>query len=129
MGSNAQDREPEHRCVCWRLAEPFVEDELPDHVCLETMVASIRSAIRDKLVPPADWWPVPTGLKKQALGLVIREWVEGAPSETLAIQLEDERVFRRQVEILRFPDLAPDADPDDAAFAAVGARLGASELG
>ena len=74
-------------CRCTRLIEPFHGGKLPDHVCIPTMMASVRSAIRDGLVPPSEEWPV--SLNGRRLGFVIREWAEEAPNRTLAKMLAE----------------------------------------
>jgi len=86
-------------CPCTRLIEPFVGGELPDDVCIPTMKASVRSAIRDGVVPRSEGWPVP--LNGRRLGLVIREWAEEAPKRTLANLLAGSKDWDKEVESLR----------------------------
>ena len=86
-------------CRCTWLIEPFHGGALPDHVCRPTMMASVRSAIRDGLVPPSQTWPVPFNGRR--LGLVIREWAEEAPSPTLASLLAGSKDWKAEVPSLR----------------------------
>src|SRR5919205_4127984 len=105
-------------CYCWRLSEPLTQhDQLPDHVCQETMMASVESAARERLiVPMPDVWPVQIGHRR--LGLVIRQWAEEEPSATLANLLEASPDWRQTLKSMafyfdRWRKLHPDAEVDD----------------
>ena len=105
-------------CHCWRLSEPLTQhDQLPDHVCQETMMASVESAARaGAIVPMPDVWPVQIGHRR--LGLVIRQWAEEEPSATLANLLEASPDWRQTLKSMafyfdRWRKLHPDAEVDD----------------
>jgi hypothetical protein len=91
-----------HDCPCWRLVEPLVDEPLPDHVCLETMIGTITSAERDGILPPPedDRWPIPVG--QRYLGMVLRQWAQEAPNQTLANQLEKLPKWRAEVRSLAY---------------------------
>jgi hypothetical protein len=90
-------KQPVHECSCWRITEPLIDERLPDHVCLETMVGTIDAAERDGLLPPPadDRWPIRIG--KRDLGFVIRQWAQEEPSQTLANLLTTLPAWRAQV--------------------------------
>jgi hypothetical protein len=49
---------PHHDCPCWRLTEPLAgNDTLPDNICLETTLGSVRAVIRDGVLPEGKRWP------------------------------------------------------------------------
>ena len=86
---------PNLDCDCWSLSDLLTQDDpLPDHVCQETMMASVESAARERVIlPMPDVWPVQIGHRR--LGLVIRQWAEEEPSATLANLLEASADWRR----------------------------------
>ena len=84
-------------CPCWRLTEPLAGEPLPDHVCHNTMAATVyhRDSPAGAELTPDIAWPVayigdpldgrgcPVLGPTRSLGLVVREWAE-EPSETIA---------------------------------------------
>ena len=86
-------------CPCTVLVEPFVDDPLPNHVCYETMIATVRTATRDGILPVSEHWPV--SFQGRRLGFVLRQWVQEDPSETLANQLAASPAWRREVKALK----------------------------
>ena len=93
---------PGHDCPCWRLTEPLLDEPLPDHVCVETMIGTLAAAERDGLLPPPldDRWPLPVGLR--SLGFVVRQWAQEEPSATLASQLARLRAWRREARLVEY---------------------------
>jgi hypothetical protein len=99
------DAIPPVDCPCWRLTEPLAGEPLPDHVCHNTMAATVyhRDAPAGAELTADIAWPVayvgdpldgrgcpggcPATGPARYLGLVVREWAEGEPSETFAAEL------------------------------------------
>lgn len=88
-------------CECWRLTTPLWRNQLLDHVCVETMVQTVQVAIQEGVIPPSSSWPAvrDSGIGDDPfhVGLVLRVWVEGQPSSTLARVLADNLEWRRLV--------------------------------
>jgi hypothetical protein len=106
---------PNLDCDCWRLSQPLTQDDqLPDHVCQETMMASVEAAAREGvIVPMPDVWPVQIGRRR--LGLVIRQWAQEEPSATLANLLEASPDWQQTLQSMalyfrRWRELHPDAE-------------------
>ncbi len=95
-------RVPPVDCPCWRLTWPLAGEPLPDHVCLNTMAATVYhhdTQAGAALTPDIAWpvryvgdpldgrgCPVP-GAPPRLLGLILREWAEEDPSRTFAAEL------------------------------------------
>lgn len=95
------DSVPADPCDCWRLVYPLAPGEpLPDHLCQETMLETTRRAIADGLLPESELWPIRVGKASRAVGCVVRQWIEGGPSEVLAQQLIAEAAWQREVRSL-----------------------------
>jgi hypothetical protein len=78
------DTLPHHDCDCWRITEPLTGDaSLPDHICYETEIGSVRAAMRDGVLPEAKWWPV-TFDDGRSVRFVLRQWAEEPPTAALA---------------------------------------------
>ncbi len=92
---------PKIDCDCWRFTTPLLDtEELPDHICTESAIASIWNRPRPLLQLPIDTvWPAST--PEGALGLVIRQWVQEQPSEMFANQLRAFPAWQREVNSAR----------------------------
>ncbi len=92
---------PKIDCDCWRFTTPLLDtEELPDHICTESAIASVWKHPRPQLQLPTDpVWPVST--PDGDLGLVIRQWAQEEPSETFANQLPDFPAWQREVNSAR----------------------------
>ncbi len=95
-------RVPPVDCSCWRLTWPLAGEPLPDHVCLNTMAATVyhHDAPAGAALTPDVAWPVRyvgdpldgrgcpvPGAPPRQLGLILREWAEEDPSRTFAAEL------------------------------------------
>jgi len=63
------------------------------------MLATVRNANRDALVPASEHWPV--SFQDRKLGFVVRQWVQEDPSATLANQLAASPTWCREVKALK----------------------------
>jgi hypothetical protein len=88
-------------CSCWRLTAALTNsDELPDHVCLETLLATVYQTPSHELSLASEpVWPVP--IRGRLLGLVLRQWAQEPPRRTLARQLELAPEWQDEVSYLR----------------------------
>ena len=93
---------PNFDCDCLSLSEPLTQDDpLPDHVCQQTMMASVASAAREGVIlPEPEVWPVRIGDRR--LGLVIRQWAEEESSATLANLLQASPARQQTLQSMAF---------------------------
>jgi hypothetical protein len=134
-------RTPEIDCPCWRLTTPLGDEQLPDHICLETMRATVHDwaaqtaevindlhggaayTVRsgtpfDEFAPgnilhahASPPWPAYTA--RGHLGMVLRQWVQEAPNETLANELSDDPDWQFVLRLmLRLLNIAQNVDPE-----------------